>query len=1249
MKKILKSFMISFVKSWVETIGTILFLLMLCAIVLGMLTTPLQINFKIHAVQDASHTPDSFIKVDARAFNDDFIEEFFLNEAKPYHYSDANITLAPSNFPEGLEGIDPLNHDNPEVLATDGDNDEAKNEAISKIKNELNQTFLDFTAEPTSDSVLSAELLTYIHDKCENSLPLQIMRAVLDQNADAFAYGYDYQYTLNYGDSPNVISFDVRPTDNAADLSQVVLDQGRLPVDGVNANGNYEAVVSSAYFKANKMELGDILNVPAFKDGHRIEIVGVGGNYETILNGEGSSIFNGSDVDTYGFLYLTHNNITTIYNSNPTSKSTLISNQKIRIRVKQLGETTLSDVFYTDVQNNKGIFITNGSGWLSASEYATIKGLENIKIQVIIYIVLGIIVLVLAFIFINFIIKKELNQSRVQIGIFKAMGYTHRELSWIFALKTLITIFIGIILGYVVSIPLQIYAAGQFESSVAIGFAKVYASPLFLFILWICIPLFFMGISYLLTLRDLKESSLDLMNNAVRENKRNYFLLVMSVILFPFGIIQLINRLRSYIYQRSSRRFTWRMRYSFTKSGQGKFVMVLTLIAFSAFMFMALISASGVMNTLIKQGFNTINDKADYSLSWAGQNSMKVTQTKDGKNILDLNEDYYTSVDEKDSINGAWQPNDVQYIDYSGQGYAKTVAENFDMPKVGNISSMFDAVINHYFKDGAPSVENGMNLNVLRALLSLISLNVNDYTFDAYDKANSMADILAAAFGLLTLGNDNLWNTLGKDETDGKQFAIKMKDIGKLSCVTTQLTNVDGKLPDCTKQSEWLSSATNSSENGSGNNNTSNDTSGNVGMFGSLAAISMMLSDDENYDPLITTNSFLYDKTKDLMYYQVLGTKQDGQNIGTPVFRLIDADENNDKYGNIRNGFNISSDAYAKMSQLIANRTSDEPNSEANPISAITSYRFSRGLDKNIGDVVKIFIGDTIKVPVYVKIVGIDKNDTFASNITVDNETFIKQITEVDTNLLTENKIFNSIVSQNVAMTGDIDLNNIAESIRSIKVSLDNFSIAYSNSKSMFQSLLKPVLSSLGYMGGTSDLLFGKKDDRINLLNNVSLTNMGGMNDEVQEAQFSPFRITQALVNQISNIATMMMTIFILLDAVLLLIILIVIMNIVVDESQRIILTMRSIGYKNRQINWMVMGNYIIWTVISFVISYILIILTWVLVSNVIWSNFSILISLPLTADIPLIAFFVIAVIMGSGWIAAMQRINRHPLTAITD
>jgi putative ABC transport system permease protein len=121
MKKILKSFMISFVKSWVETIGTILFLLMLCAIVLGMLTTPLQINFKIHAVQSASNTPDNFIKVDANAFNDDFIEQFFLDDT-PYIYHDDNIDLKLADFPDGLDKIDPLRQ---KAEPTDGDNDES--------------------------------------------------------------------------------------------------------------------------------------------------------------------------------------------------------------------------------------------------------------------------------------------------------------------------------------------------------------------------------------------------------------------------------------------------------------------------------------------------------------------------------------------------------------------------------------------------------------------------------------------------------------------------------------------------------------------------------------------------------------------------------------------------------------------------------------------------------------------------------------------------------------------------------------------------------------------------------------------------------------------------------------------------------------------------------------------------------------------------------------------------------------------
>lgn len=64
-----------------------------------------------------------------------------------------------------------------------------------------------------------------------------------------------------------------------------------------------------------------------------------------------------------------------------------------------------------------------------ATASATQRSLNNLKIQVMIYLILGVVVLVLAFIFINFSIRKELNETRKQIGIFKSFGYKIAELS----------------------------------------------------------------------------------------------------------------------------------------------------------------------------------------------------------------------------------------------------------------------------------------------------------------------------------------------------------------------------------------------------------------------------------------------------------------------------------------------------------------------------------------------------------------------------------------------------------------------------------------------------------------------------------------------------------------------------------------------------------------------------------------------------------------------------------------------------
>jgi ABC-type antimicrobial peptide transport system permease subunit len=57
------------------------------------------------------------------------------------------------------------------------------------------------------------------------------------------------------------------------------------------------------------------------------------------------------------------------------------------------------------------------------------KQLNRLQVIVNVFLILGVVVLLLSFVFINFIIKKELNETRKQIGIFKSFGYKISELS----------------------------------------------------------------------------------------------------------------------------------------------------------------------------------------------------------------------------------------------------------------------------------------------------------------------------------------------------------------------------------------------------------------------------------------------------------------------------------------------------------------------------------------------------------------------------------------------------------------------------------------------------------------------------------------------------------------------------------------------------------------------------------------------------------------------------------------------------
>ncbi|KAJ3615932.1 hypothetical protein Zmor_012186 [Zophobas morio] len=356
-----------------------------------------------------------------------------------------------------------------------------------------------------------------------------------------------------------------------------------------------------------------------------------------------------------------------------------------------------------------------------------------------------------------------------------------------------------------------------------------------------------------------------------------------------------------------------------------------------------------------------------------------------------------------------------------------------------------------------------------------------------------------------------------------------------------------------------------------------------AGLFGSLLGIASMFDTSSSYNPLISTNTFLYDKIKDFLFYSIAGSKDDSQNIGTPYFRLVNMRQDG-LYGKISNGFNLDENASSKLNSLDDNVTSTTPNSKENPLNAIVSYRFAKGIDAEAGDVVRIYIGNTIKIPVYLKITAIDHNDTFMTNITADVDTFMHQVLAKDYNgqsqldlIGQDGLIFNSVVSQNTAMLANIDLQNIAESMKTIKIESPVLNVALGKNEnapaSLGASIMGPILNGMlgdyaSLLGDFATEMTAKTDTNVQLLNNISMSGISSsMGNTNSIAEFTPFKITLALVNQISSVATMIMSIFIVLDAVMLLIILVVIMNIVVDESSRIILTMRAIGYKNRQIN----------------------------------------------------------------------------------
>ncbi|WFG96412.1 ABC transporter permease [Spiroplasma citri] len=117
---------------------------------------------------------------------------------------------------------------------------------------------------------------------------------------------------------------------------------------------------------------------------------------------------------------------------------------------------------------------------------------------------------------IAFFIKKDITNSKQQIGVLKSLGYHRFELSFIFTFSIIFTTLIGCLLGWVLSIPLQMYFTGSNLYSIGLPLSSFYFNPLIFVSVTIFIPLIFIGTSFLIYFVLLSRTELDLIYDIER-------------------------------------------------------------------------------------------------------------------------------------------------------------------------------------------------------------------------------------------------------------------------------------------------------------------------------------------------------------------------------------------------------------------------------------------------------------------------------------------------------------------------------------------------------------------------------------------------------------------------------------------------------------------------------------------------------------------------------------------------------------
>ncbi|AVN62425.1 hypothetical protein CG001_02095 [Mesoplasma coleopterae] len=1133
---------------------------------------------------------------------------------------------------------------------------------------------------------------------------------ILNSNKELYKLNINKNFAVSNSNSlvtESKKSFEIR-TDAGEELNNIIFDKkakNSKRTDKWKLGEMPEVVISSAYATKNKINVGDEIEIPSVQisnlavskilnsinfapkerffnsENLKVKVIGIGQTFDDFVPGPNFSSFS-QTMENYGFLYFNQSFINEFRNY---SWNFLTNSSNYGLEVKIKNATSAPETPYNLFTLNKDgeeikILSNLETSLIPWKETNLATSLDNLKIRIIINVVLGIIILVLSFVFINFQLKKEMNETRKQLGIFKSFGYKTSELSWIFSIKTGLLFVLSLLIGFFISIPIQLFAAQAFDNTITISFSRIYTSPMFLFSLFIIIPGLFLLISYIATIFYIKEPVLSLMSNGKK---------VKSNIKQPFIFRKIFT---------GQATFNWRLRRAFVKTSKGKFYTVQILFTAASFTYILLFGAQTLMTKMLNQTFAVYNEKIDHMFQWGNSNPQVDIKEQNGKYVykktakenvkykysdysaFDNTNDYLKSVEAKNDIrfkvdaviqmtNNYFMslntisekvefmlPKDeMLYILETSKIKTESINVNEEVKKINFISTILNYDLNsqdaNYIKAVEEIKQTGKTkekINIDSNFKTEKSLTIGN--MNSEQAKNIFSKDLAYIYSLKTAQIDLTYSVLPElmGKTNGEKIGIKdfatkvTNESFNKAYETLQESNLVNKVNILSDQQikvseNWLLTQFIDifDDNFKGLVNIlvqSNFT--NMPTTSSNVFKTVQLTDYanyDNYDYMMNINEIMFDKENEVLFNTVMLSQEGVYDDLDVSARLVNTQSYD--YGNFEEAFNFADISIEQMNRF---KNSEQENAGTDIINGIIPYSMAKTYNYKVNDIIELETKTTVKQKVRIRVVGINRNESIkmlVNTIWLSNEHFENLYYSEN---LKQTPMYSNLYSKNKML--DIDLKNkdMVKMLMSLKVIEQNFTIQVRANKAIMADILKPIFKT------TQTMYENEKPDSKSIINPyiLGISKMSITNS---------FVINTLVINKATEIVNQIMLVFVLLTTLLLAIILVVIIGIIVEEAKIIILTLQALGYKDKEINWIVMGSYAIGALISFIVAYVGSVIFWKILLNWIAGKFSVYIFMSVDLRTILITLSVMSVVLLFGWYASNKQVKRNPLTQITN